>query len=715
MSKGLSKDRLELFNLVVQNLGTALKNSVLYSSDHPIFAFSVRNFKDSLDKWLAAGKDLTLGISTDSILLGGEFIDKKSELYREVAEYMHSRGVLAISFARGVELEELEGILKFLKEDVRTIREKGGIEPNIPPMPHISVKGIDYSSLLEGIGTEITPEEEEIWNSLTEISTASKIETLPESKKEFIANFLKDTKRASHILNKVYKEAIIKLQDEETVRSMRESIARIYDYFSKGSDDEREIARGNIGKLISRLDPDLVVRLFDPAVIDGADFDLAREIVKDLSDEFLAEFIGSLMGRHDRFNENILKVLDKLVPGGARASNVASLVAGRMIDRNLLSSETLTEMQMSIKEVFGNHPDSNFMSEMYKLTVETFVDRKVGSTTFSRRLVPLVEEYVKAVRKEGLKRQEAELLLNIIWHEDDPGVFIRFSERFISIIPDLLELKDTERIRQAFELFSEDLRPEQKKDPEIRAQAERSLRAIDSHGLLEKLISFIPVLEMKALEDTISILDRSSFSPAKPMLDAFILENDVSKRNKLGFVIAGLHRKSADEIVASIAEAPPSLKGELFSILRKVSYEKSRTIAMDLIRHKDPVVREQALEGFVPVTDREKKMLISLIVRERSGRVRRKAIRSLLKTDDADVINALFRSAERRFFDRGLLLDVVRLAGETASKKAVPKLARLFLRKRIFERKEDLRMAALVSLGKIRDPPGHRGDKGRAG
>lgn len=703
MPKGLSKDRLELFNLVVQNLGTALKNSALYAPDHPIFVFSVKNFQDSLDKWLADEKDLTLGISPDTVLLDGEFVDKKSELYREVAEHMHLRGILAISFARGVELEELEGVLKFLKKDVKTIREKGGIEPNITPMPHITLKGIDYSSLLDGIGCEITDEEEEIWNSLTEISTGEKIESLPHSKKEFIVNLLKDTKRASHILNKVYKEAITKLQDEATVKLMRESIARIYDYFSRDPADEKEIARSNIGKLISRLDPDLLVRLFDPAVIDGGDFDLAREVVKDISDEFLADLIGSLISRHDRFNENILKVLDKLVPGGARASNVASLVAGRMIDSKLLSSETLTDMQMSIKEVFGNHPDSNFMSEMYKLTVETFVDRKVGATAFSRRLVPLVEDYVKAVRKEGLKRQEAELLLNLIWHEDEPGSFVKFSERFISMVPELLDLKDTQRIRQAFELFSEDLRPEQKKDPEIRLQAERSLRAIDAAGLTEKLISNIPMLTMIGLEDTISIFNRARYSPAKPLLDAFVLERDMSKRDKLGFVLAGLEKKPEKEIAATIAEAPSGLKGELFFILRKVSYETSRKIAADLIRHKDPGVRGQVLEGFVPATEREKKMLSSLLARERNVGVRRKAIVSLLKTDDDDIINALFRNAERGFFNRGLLLDVVTLAGETASKKAVSKLVRLFSGKKVFKRNEDIRLAALVSLGKIRD------------
>jgi hypothetical protein len=703
MGNDLSKEKIELFNLVIQNLSTAMKNSVLYSSSHPIFKISIKNFKDSMDKWFASEKDLDLGISTDTILLAGSFVDKKSELYRDVAEYLHSREVVAICFKKGVEVQELLSVFNFLTKDVKSIREKGGIDVKMPKMEHIDIKGVDYSSLLEGSGGELNIEEEKIWQSLSEISSESKEGKLPGSKKEFIVDFLKDTKRSSLVLNKVYKDAVIKLEDEKTVKRMRESIARVYEYFAKNPGEDAVVARGNIGKLISRLDPDLVIRLFDPDVVDGRNFDMAQEMMKDFSDEFVAEFIENLISHQDRFNENLLKVFDKIIPGGTRANNVAAMVSDRMEDKNLLSYDTLNNMQMSIKEIFGAHPDSNFMSQMYKLTVETFVDRKKGVMMFSRRLVPLVEEYIRAVRKESLKKQEAELLLNIIWHEDDPEVFKKFSEKFIAIVPDLLSLGDTELLRQAFELFSEDMRPEQKKKTKINDEAARALLSIEKSILDAKIVSLIESAEMKNLEDIVAILNRAKSNAAKVILDEFVTEPNMSSRNKLGFVLAGMQERSADEIVSRISEASPTMTGELFSVLRKASYEKSRLVVPELLRHADPRIREQVVESFVPVSGAEKQILNLILWREKDKRVRRKALISALKTGDTVLINSIFRDAERRFFDKKPLLEVVKLSGEVGRKEAVPNLVKVFMRKGIFGNSQALRLAALVSMGRLRN------------
>ncbi|MEA3488831.1 MAG: hypothetical protein U9R44_00610, partial [Candidatus Omnitrophota bacterium] len=117
MKKELSKKQLELFDLILRELSTAIKNSVLYATDHPLFSFSIKNLKASLEKWLSEEGELDIGISQDNILLGGVFVRQKDDVYSEVASYLHSRGIVAISVFKEIDTDELTDFFKFIKND----------------------------------------------------------------------------------------------------------------------------------------------------------------------------------------------------------------------------------------------------------------------------------------------------------------------------------------------------------------------------------------------------------------------------------------------------------------------------------------------------------------------------------------------------------------------------------------------------------------------
>ena len=89
----LSDQQITLFDNLIRELSTAIKNSILYSAGHPVFEFSVKNFKSSLNKWLEKEKRLDIGISPDNLLLNGEYVKKKDELYKEVADYLEEKNL----------------------------------------------------------------------------------------------------------------------------------------------------------------------------------------------------------------------------------------------------------------------------------------------------------------------------------------------------------------------------------------------------------------------------------------------------------------------------------------------------------------------------------------------------------------------------------------------------------------------------------------------
>ncbi|MEE8359338.1 MAG: hypothetical protein V3S04_00260, partial [Candidatus Omnitrophota bacterium] len=372
----LSKDRADLFNLIIRNFRTTLKNCVLYNPGHPVFDFSIKNLKGSLDSWMILEEKMDLGFSQNNVLLGGMYVEEKSEIYREVAEYMHVRGIAAISILKDVSADELIGFFSFMKHEIKDIREKGGVLKNLPPMPHFKIKEIDYSALLASAREGADASEEDVWQSLTNIAEESKEGKLPDSKLEFLKDFLKDPKKSASVLNRIYKDAVATLKGSEAADSIRATITKIYGYFEKNAQGDTKETSKDVADIIANLDPSLVVKLFEEAKAEGEEKDLAKKITDNLSDDFMAEFISTLVSSEESVNENLLKVFDRLMPEKAKSENVASMVADKLFEKKLLNTDTLSQLQLSIKEIFKANPTSSFMSQMYKMTVDTFIGKR---------------------------------------------------------------------------------------------------------------------------------------------------------------------------------------------------------------------------------------------------------------------------------------------------------------------------------------------------
>jgi len=706
MKKELSKRELELFDLVLRELSTAIKNSVLYSTDHPLFVYSIDNLKRSLEKWFEQRESLDLGFSHDNILLGGVYVKEGDQACAEVASYLHSRGMIAISFLRGIEPGEMADFFRFIKNDVKTIRKKQGVLNNIPTSPHLRIKEIDYSLLLSSEDEEEGSKEEEIWAFLSKIAEEASEGQLPESRMEFLRNFLKDPDGSSAVLNSLYKRAVARLEDEDTVRGMRRTITQICAFLGKQPGASMRELKGDLTRIISRLHPDLVARLFEKTVLEGKEYDLAKELTEGLSDNFIAGFIESLISSEDFFNENLLKVFDKLAPEEETAGGMATMVADILYDKGLLKGDSLSKLQMSIKEVFSRNPNSSFMSQMYRMTVDTFVNRKIETLVYMSRLLPLAGEYMRSVKEDKLNKGRVDLLLNLLYLEDVPGEFKKLGEKLMDAFPHVLERGDMESLRKALELLSEGLRPGQKKNYEVSFAVRSLIRRLTGRGRLERIISFIPGASETELEDISGILARAGSEPVGLLLDAFTFEKAASRRRKLGQVLARMKSASSKDLLEHIGGGEPAAAVELFRILKQADPEKAREASKRLLNSGNEAMRLECLEGFLPGSGEEEEMLLRLLKREKSGEVREKAARALLQPGSAGAVDRLFSQASGFFAPKGMLRSLVQMCGQMRVEKAAPHLVKVFAGRYLINNKrtDDLRVAAAVSLGRLGSP-----------
>jgi hypothetical protein len=248
-----TEDHIKLFDPIVRNLRITLKNSVFYASEHPINVYSINNFKTSLEKWFDLKNQFHLGVSQDQLFIDGKLIKNNDDCYSEVANYLHTRGLSTLTILKGIQIDELKTFFTFIGQDRKTIREKGGILKNISNSNYLRIKELDYSSLLESASKKVVSEEEKIWKFLFDIVEESKTGKLPNSKMEFLVNFFADEKKSASTLNKVYREAVNHLQDENTVKDIRNTIMKICEYFDSYSTDNVKDLKIKLMNVIAQL------------------------------------------------------------------------------------------------------------------------------------------------------------------------------------------------------------------------------------------------------------------------------------------------------------------------------------------------------------------------------------------------------------------------------------------------------------------------------
>jgi HEAT repeat protein len=707
----ITEGEIKLFDSIVRSLNIAVESSALYNPAHPAVEQAVKNFKGHLDNWLSVHESLDTGVASDNLLLQNNFVREKNDLYRQVAGYLHQRGVIALRISRGVELKELLDFFCLIVKDAKLIKRSGGIASQIPSAGHIFIKEIDYRKFLAGdesTSTGVTEEERTLWQELTSLDSSAGTDILPESKLDFVMHFLKDQKRSSSLLNKVYKEALAKLEDRTVVNNFRATFVRMLKYAQQQSPDSSSVIKQDLTKVIAGLNPDFVANLFSGEQEDDSAFNLGQDFLKDLPEDTIADFMASLIDSEGKMSDNLFKLFDKLVPQESSSGSLVATLADKLFEKKLLNKNTLSQLQVSVKELFEANSSSQFISQMYKLTVETLIDKSVSGKNKGSSLSALAQDCLESLEEPGLQRQKIWLLLNILWQEDKPEEFKKFCDILTAACKKIIQPEYLSSIKESIEFFSEKLKPQQSQNQEIAGYAHSALGELTEKAVAEKIISFIPRLDERGMPDVRSILAKSQWAPDL-LIEAYVLEKNKAVKERICSVIAGLGPAAAASIsqrfTAEIGKEGSSL-GELFDILKKLNPQEAHKAAQTMLQSKDLDTRLAGLENFMSESEEEKSLLLEIFQKEESTQVKEKIIGVLVKTNSAPLLNQLFIILSKRFSPRKYLLTYIRACGDFSVNQAIPCLEQVVARRPLLDNqaKRELRVSAVVSLGEIASP-----------
>ncbi len=138
-----------VFNFSLAFAG-AVKNYTLYPADHAIAKKHLLNFSRHLTKFLADYDSLRLDVEKNSLRYGGEIVYQGSAEEGDIAYLLGRDGVQYLEFKKGIELWEIQSLLKLIN-DHRMVDEEndGDIVTALweQEYPHIGYKAIDILTL----------------------------------------------------------------------------------------------------------------------------------------------------------------------------------------------------------------------------------------------------------------------------------------------------------------------------------------------------------------------------------------------------------------------------------------------------------------------------------------------------------------------------------------------------------------------------------------
>lgn len=714
MTEPAQKKNVELFDRIVKNLSAAIKNSALYPPGHPSLASCITNLASTLRAWFASTDKLDLGVTPDNLLVNGDYPKKDPDVfYAEAAAFLHARGVVSLSFKPDIADPELGEFLKAITRDPKTLAAEGGIAKRMArAAPHILIREVDYSALLrqgKAVAEAAPASDREVWQTLVQVAELGSGGELPSSKIEFLSDFLANPEKSASVLNKIYKEALARVDDNAAVGKMRGALMSISRYFAKNGGRETGAVRRDIADLILRLDPALVARLFDEGAAAGPGAELSDEILQALPDDTVADFIASLVGREGAVNKHLLKFFDKLVTEERRPGNMTAIVADKLFDMKFLDKDLLSRLQLSVKDMMKTSPDSNFLSEMYKMTVETFVDSSVGLAYRSDEYLRIARESGEALKYDSLLRQEVNLILNLLWLERDGEQFRKLCDLLMKKFDEIVDVLNIQVVREIYELFLEKL------DQEIRGREgfERSaamvVDKITSREVLDRIIALIRDSGPFEVNNIIRIIGMTKPTSIRLAVDAYVLAGDELWRDRVTHVILTMGSCAVEELRKRLQQ-PEGLSSAvtmgLFEMVRRIDPQETQSLARFMLRHKNSRVRMEALTMFTPRDESDAEALISMLRSDEADDIGDKVIFTLLKSGDPKTVDMLFRAVRTGAPKKKYLLAAIKLCGDFKIAASFNALRDIVALRPFFYTKavDSVRVAAVVSLAQLGTP-----------
>jgi len=684
-----------LLSETVIELNISRKNVSIYPPGHIQITRSIDRAFEILQKLFEIRSEMTLGVAKDTLLVGQDYLDQRNPVYRDFALSMNQQGIAAVTFVRGLDKEQLIRFHRIITTKPEDIVTMGGIEKVMQnaAMQNIRVQAIDFGSL------HLT-EEKEIFKP-----QAKTVERGGKSREnaalgaagaragagiwqDFVSHLASGTIAGQGQSGVSLKDAeqidpaeLAKLLNERKLDpgAAIQSYDRTISSYMRGAAEkeltsEQSVTLASLNNLLKELNPELRKQFLSVAfnrVSDNAQSSVVEEVVGGFTDDMVIEMLGQANAEGKQISPTLAGLVQRLSSAKPHAAP-ASQTAG--VQEKKSGGLVAPAMQAEhMHKLFDREAYEQYVSKDYDALLKN-LSEGVGPKPESF----LIDEYVKTLEDAHLDFQIGRALLAFMEEKLDEEDYREFASKLITIVPQFLETGNFELLWD----ISETLRRHGTDKPVkgIRESATEARKIfLDADFRTKALNAFELWMRDKGPEAAGLILTLGP-ETIPGLMDIFSKDEAVGGRRVVFNLLCQFGDKAVLEAHKRLRDPRPYFVRNLLMLIRRAGTPSSLPYVKQLLRHKDPEVRMEALSTLLKFKDPGAIKLLREAIHAQDPDVASQAVVLSGQYRVQEVTTDVLARIKRVILfeaDYTVNEEIIRALGEIGDVRAIPDLIKL--------------------------------------
>jgi hypothetical protein len=685
-------------------LSAAARNWGLYPPEHPAVEASLNRLRDTITATVA-GAAFTFGVTPKTLLVAGYPLPE-DQAVAEAARLLHDHDILQITFIGESGLHALHALLTLLVKSAEELRAAGGPGEAWASARHatIAIEQIDYEKILEDRDVEHEIERrDDIWRSVVN-SIVEGRHSFDSVQQQRLLEIAGSTFEIGELASAVTAPKC-NIDGSPLITTQAATVLATFRHLAgivTVMDPERlpEVMR-NVAAATTSLDPHVVMQIMQTD--EGLqETPIIGAIARSFDDDKVAGLLATALSRDGKATARLARIFDTIAPDEERKQRVLRMTRSLLSENEFGKSSQFKAVWNSMEELLLSYDESPYVSSAYQASLEGAVGR---SEMFAARdLPPELSDWVETLEQDNVRALSVLLITDLLRIETTETRASEVAHDMTGLVDDLLMAGDF--VNSSLVLTELKKASEGKVAP---AAARAALTTVGESLALREAAGMLSDFDQDTLDRFIACCEATGPISIRALHTVLQSEEETPAYLRARDLV---HRFGADGIsyIAPLADDPRwFVQRNAAALLATTRSPDAVPVLQGLLRRSDPRVLRQAVAALAGIEDPAAARAVQTALRAASGPARAAVVEALVAEKDPRVVPMLVRilgESDPFGDDHQIVLDTIQAVRQLADDRAVPAVAAIMRRKKLFQRKKSraFKAAAVQALVTIATP-----------
>lgn len=685
----------------------AARSVVLYPESHPAIAATLGRLTQLTSPPLLTAP-FRIGVTADSLLVGGAPIARPDAAIGELAELLHAHLIGELTVLPGGEQSTWRQFLLLIGRTPEAVREEGGIARLWATLPgqHLNVREIDYAEVLRERG----PGAAATW-------------------KEVVANCL-----AGNNID-IPEELLLALLDGATTSDILADILADFDHGSAGgpslevraaalvqllgglvravtgrAPERTDAVLRELADVMSRLSPDMLATLTRPRGVDqraSRDEPTLQAVLQHMSDGAIAHFVAAHAPGVGTSIDRVVQAFQSLVVDADRRERLVSMAHVSAAQEAAGDAGFEHRWQGVAQKLLTQYSDESYVSDAYARELGMARTQAIQIEQMNDDPPERVAAWLGTVSTTELRRLDLTLMLDLLRLEGDPVRRAGLAAPLLMLLEDLFLVGDFEAAQSLLAAVHEEA-PDTASAHEAPTVASAVTTRLVTPATMRHLVGHLGTIEQPQFESARQVCLLLGERVVTPLAEALTTEERTRTRERLTELLLGFGRSGRQHVEYLKLSANPAVRRTAIYLLREFGGSDALPELAELLDDEEPGVQRDAVRAILNIGSAHGYRVLEQVLAGGTPRSREAIMQALGSRDEraTPILVYIVEHVDHRGELQWVYIRALELLGQSRDPESVPALAAALHRGEWWapRRTRTLRSAAAAALARVGTP-----------